>query len=152
MKEYNVSYKEFEKIISANKEQIKGKNVLLLCDYPNLDEKVEAFMFYLKQIGNKEVKQSEIKEFCKGLNYYTYADVNLIVYNAYMIKVKEAIEKKKDKEVEEIDIESLKKGVEQLNKRLNYNEIELYNEIRNKMNKIPSDSSFMKPDSKQTFI
>ena len=124
----------------------------LLCDYPNLDEKVEAFMFYLKQIGNKEVKQSEIKEFCKGLNYYTYADVNLIVYNAYMIKVKEAIEKKKDKEVEEIDIESLKKGVEQLNKRLNYNEIELYNEIRNKMNKIPSDSSFMKPDSKQTFI
>ena len=124
----------------------------LLCDYPNVDEKVEAFMFYLKQIGNKELikKENEIKELCNSLNYYTYADVNLIVYNAYMIKVKEAIEKKNDKEVEEIDIESLKKGVEQLNKRLNYKEIELYNEIRNK-NK-SNESSFMKPDSKQTFI
>ena len=48
MKEYNVSYKEFEKIISANKEQIKGKNVLLLCDYPNTSK---AFK-YLKDNYN----------------------------------------------------------------------------------------------------
>lgn len=38
MKTYNVSYKELQKVVSANKEQLKGKNILLLCDDPNVSE------------------------------------------------------------------------------------------------------------------
>ena len=128
-------------------------DVSLLCDYPNLNEKVEAFKYYLKCIGLKEeINENEIKDICDNLNYYTYADINLIVYNAYMIMVKKAIEEKNEKEVDSIDIEAIKKGILQLNKNLNYNEIQLYNEIRNKMKNEGSDSSIMKPDTKQSFI
>ena len=69
MKEYNVSYKEFEKIISANKEQIKGKNVLLLCDYPNTSE---AFKYLKDNYNYLNLKNINV--------VFTFYDIDLPQY------------------------------------------------------------------------
>ena len=130
-------------------------DTILFCDYPTKEEKKNATLFFLEKIGKKmdfRHFESVIDNIC--MEFFTYADIYMGVYNAFLLCVKKSIEKNKGKELLLLEEKDLVEGFQQIKKKINLDEIQLYNSIRkqihNKKNiEMPKNPE---PSSKQTFI
>ena len=106
---------------------------ILLCDYPTELERYNAIKFFIKMFFENKVILNEkienfLKNFVKSIDYYTYSDIKLAIYNCYQY----INENKNNKENLNINIteEDIIKSFKEINKILNKNEIELYKKIR----------------------
>lgn len=106
---------------------------ILLCDYPTELERYNAIKFFIKIIFENRVNLDEkietfLKNFVKSIDYYTYSDIKLGIYNCYQ----NINEDKSNKENIKINIteEDIIKSFKEINKIINKNEIELYKKIR----------------------
>lgn len=132
-------------------------DTILFCDYPTKEEKKNAILFFLKKIGKKmncHKFENVIDNISNGMEFYTYADIYMGVYNAFLLCVKKSIEKNKGKELLMLEENDLVEGFKQIKKKINDDEVQLYNNIRkqldNKKNIEMLKSS--EPSSKQTFV
>ena len=107
---------------------------VILCDYPTLEEKKELMIFYLKRFNISELN-NDYNDVINTIitsksENFSRADLYSGIYNGFMIAVKRGIDSKQKVETVKILPDDLIKGFDDVNKKVNINEVNLYKELR----------------------
>lgn len=107
---------------------------VILCDYPTLEEKKELMIFYLRQFNIFELN-NDYNDIINTIitsksENFSHADLYSGIYNGFMIAVKRGIDSKQKEETVKILPDDLIKGFDDVNKKVNINEVNLYKELR----------------------
>ena len=111
---------------------------IILCDYPNYNERIELIKFFIKQNKSDfdfKLIQNSIEKISKEIEFYSYADIYSGIYNCFYICSEENCDFNED---------ILIRGFKKLNKIINKDEVLLYKNIREK-------GIYVQPSSKIEF-
>ena len=115
---------------------------ILLCDFPNQEERYDVLKLYYEKsqascedirdvLDDNQSQLEALKYISENTQYYTGADLQSLIYNAFLLSVKRNIEMKKD-ELAVINASDLKVSFKEFRKSISEKEIKFYDDIKNK--------------------